>query len=408
MEGSWNHGLGEGKPMSLETSTEPLQFLAVEPPNFMVKEIDQILVRAVEEKASDVVFSTGKPVWTRIHGKWFKCSRKILKLTELENVQNIIARSPSSAAQISSGNDLDFRYEIQTDDRFRRLRFRVNTTACQVGGGRGIEMTFRSIPGKPLLPHQLSVEEGIMKAAFPIFGLVLVTGPVGSGKTTLLAALMRHSATTDPRRILTYEYPVEYDLGEDPDELVAPVTQTEIPVDLRGGWPVAVRNSLRRAGDIVLMGEARDRETISSLLEGSETGVATYSTSHTNGVVDTISRIVDVFPWEERDGMVRKMIANLRLVVNQRLFPNPKGGRQSVREYLEFTPDIRKELRMLPYREIVPKLDEFLIGRGQPLSVDARKKHAEGNLSDETLDQILSTVEAERDIAEKMFERRAS
>lgn len=391
--------------MSVVTPMAPLQFLMAEPPNFMEKEIDQILIKAVEEKSSDVVFSTGKPVWTRIHGKWLKCSRKVLKLAELENIQNIIARSPSSAAQISSGNDLDFRYEIQVD-RFRRLRFRVNTTACQVGGGRGIELTFRSIPGKPLLPHQLSVEEGIMKAAFPLFGLVLITGPVGSGKTTLLASLMRHSATTDPRRILTYEYPVEYDLNEDPDELIAPVTQTEIPVDLRGGWSVAVRNSLRRAGDIVLMGEARDKETISSLLEGSETGVATYSTSHTNGVVDTISRVVDVFPWEERDGMVRKMIANLRLVVNQRLFPNPNGERQAVREYLAFTPDIRKHLLMLPYEKIVPKLDEFLNERGQPLACDARKKHAEGNLSDETLDQILSTVEADRDIAEKVFGRR--
>lgn len=387
---------------TLPTEEDFLLLPQPEPTVLRIPEINTLLSKAVEKKASDVAIGSGEEVWVRVHGVWWKSTRRLLVPTEVEDLLNAFARTPSASAQITSGHDLDFRYEIALD-RFRRLRFRVNATACQGVLGRGMEVTMRSIPGEPPSLADLHVEEAILKSIYPLFGLILVTGPVGSGKTTLLAAVLAESARTSRRRILTYESPVEFDLRSLTGR-IAPVTQMEIPVDLVGGWAAAPRNSLRRAADIVLFGEARDRETMERMLENSETGVATYSTAHTNGVVDTLSRIVDVFPWEERDGMLRKMIANLRLIVNQRLFPKIGGGRVALREFLEFTPRLRKEMLSLPYEKIIPFLMDRLDSMGQSLVTDARRKYVEGLISEETLDQIIQSTDAEAGIALKKAE----
>lgn len=363
-----------------------------------------MLVRAVEMKASDVVLGPNDSVWVSQYGEWLRGTRRVLVPTELSDLLNQIARSPSAAAQVGGGLDLDFAYELYVD-RFTKLRFRVNATGCRSDMGSGIEMTLRSIPGVPPSLESLNVEEGITSTCFPLFGLVLVTGPVGSGKTTLLAGMLGHSAKVSRKRILTYESPVEFDLRGIPDR-IAPVTQTEVPVDLRNGWGATIRNSLRRAGNIVLVGESRDAETFESLLEGAETGVAVYSTAHTNGVAHTISRIADAFPYEVRDGTVRKMIASLRLIVNQRLFPNPNGGRTAIREFLPFTPELRHRLLDLPYARIIPAIEEAIEASGQSLLQDAKQKLAEGRLYPENVEEIAKITGTGRPEQEQYSESR--
>ena len=374
-----------------------------EPNIFRVQDVDRMLAVAVENKASDVVFGAGESVWVRIHGQWLRGSKRVMVPTEVDELLNGLSRSPSSSAQTSSGMDLDFKYDVYVS-RFSKLRFRVNATACQDERGRGVEITMRSIPGAPPSLDDMGVEEGILRCLYPIFGLVLVTGPVGSGKTTLLASALAKSAKTSPRRILTYESPVEFDL-KSVEGRIAPVTQTEIPSDLVSGWAGAVRNSLRRAGDIVLFGESRDYETMAGMLQAAETGVSVYSTSHTNGVADTISRIADVFPWEERNGMIRKMISSLRLIVNQRLFPRMGGGRVAVREFLEFDSVLRKEVLNLPFEQIIPFLLEAVDNRGQSMAKASHLARERGEITDETLDSILQAVDSEAMTVRRKNER---
>ena len=366
-----------------------IALLEREPSIFHLGDLNALLLRAVEHKASDVVLKPGDPVWLSIHGEWVPGSSRRLVAPEISQLLNETARHPSASAQVGSGLAMDYAYEAPVD-RLTRNRFRVNATQCRTSRGSGIELTLRSIPGIPPSLSDMDFAPGILSAVFPLYGLVLSTGPVGSGKTTGQASVLAHISRTRRRRILTYEAPVEFDLDGLPDR-IAPVTQMEIPNDLRE-FRDTVRNSLRRAGNIVQVGECRDAETFRSLFEASETGVAVYSTAHTNSVADTISRTAGMFPWQERDGTVRAMIAALRLVVHQRLFPSPAGGRVAVREYLAFTPEIRKSLLREDYARIVPRIEELVEAFGQPLWRDARAKADEGRISDETCEEILLTT----------------
>ena len=368
----------------------PVALLDPEPPLLGLRELDALLQRAVEKKTSDVVLKPGDPVWLSLHGEWVPGSVRRLVPPEIAQLLNDTARHPSATAQVGAGQAMDYIYEARVD-RFTRNRFRVNATQCRTSRGCGIELTLRSIPGVPPSLADMDFEPGLLSALFPLYGLVLVTGPVCSGKTTALASTLAHSARTRTRRILTYEAPVEYDLDGIPDR-IAPVTQTEIPNDLPE-FKETVRNSLRRAGNIVLLGECRDEEILRSLIEGAATGVAVYSTLHTNSVAEAISRAADMFPWQERDGMVRHMIASLRLVVHQRLFPKPGGGLQALREFLAFTPEVRKILeRENETSRIVSRVGELVERFGQPLWRDAQVKADKGLISEETCEEILLTT----------------
>ena len=368
----------------------PVALLDPEPPLLRLGDLDTLLRRAVEKKASDVVLKPGDPVWLSLHGEWVPGSTRRLVAPEIAQLLNDTARHPSAAAQVGKGLAMDFAYEAPVD-RFTRSRFRVNATQCRTARGAGIELTLRSIPGVPPALSDLGFEPALLAALFPLYGLVLFTGPVCSGKTTSLASTLAESSRTRPRRILTYEAPVEYDLDGIPDR-IAPVTQTEIPNDLPE-FRETVRNSLRRAGNIVLLGECRDAEILQSLFAAASTGVAVYSTLHTNSVAETISRAADMFPWQERDGTVRQMLASLRLVVHQRLFPCPGGGQTAIREFLAFTPEIRTLLeKENETARIVSRVGELVERFGQPLWRAARAKAEAGLISEETCEEILLTT----------------
>ena len=367
----------------------PVVLLDDEPPFLRLGELNVLLLRAVELKASDIVLKPDDPVWLSLHGEWVRGTRRRINGPEISDLLNETARHPSASAQVGAGLAMDYAYVVPAT-RFTRNRFRVNATQCRTARGCGFELTLRPIPDQPPSLADLNLEPGILEALFPLYGLVLTTGPVGSGKTTVQASTLAHSARTRPRRILTYEAPIEFDLDGIPDR-IAPVTQMEIPYDLKE-FRESVRNSLRRAGNILLVGECRDVETFQSLLEAAETGVAVYSTVHTNSVADTISRTVDMFPWQERAGAVRKMITSLRLVIHQRLFPMPGGGRVAIREFLAFTPEIRKSLEKEDPARIASRIEELVERFGQPLWRDALAKAEQGRISEETCAEILWTT----------------
>lgn len=338
--------------------------------------IQEILVLAVEANASDVIFRTGDPVWIRVHGAWHPCTQKILSDSEMVTIANIIGSSNDIATRILSGTDLDFAYEVRVS-REHKQRFRVNGTACKYGMASGISMTLRTIPEHPPELETLGLPQDMVDAFFPKYGLVLVTGPVGSGKTTLLFSVLRRIAESSPSHIITYEAPIEFDITSLPNR-IGPVEQTEIGPHLKD-FNLAPRNSLRRAGDVVLFGESRDPETIRAMSIEAETGVAVYSTVHTNSVSETLSRMVREFPQNERDGMMASLISAMRLIVHQRLLKRPGGaGRVAVREWLVFDDEVRSMLENERLENLIPATKKILDVRKTRLIDDLTVKFEQG------------------------------
>lgn len=360
-----------------------------------VKELNQLLTWASEKKASDIVLCSNAKPMVKLHGDWVSVHDRELTVAELGVLLSQIYQM-SATAELTSGTPLDFAHTFQVS-RGEYLSFRVNATAVasMSPGEIGLDVTFRTIPKAPPTVQELGLEKGLLDAAVPTFGLVLITGPTGSGKTTLLASLLRMINETTTRRIMTYESPIEFNLRDLPNRKGPMVTQSEVPLHVREGFARCVANSLRRAPDVILIGESRDRETIAGAVTASQTGHSVYTTVHTNNVVMAIERMTDEFPAEDRWGMAVKLIDASRLIVNQRLYRNPNGGRTAIREYVPMTEDIRRRLIQAGESKYIKLLDEHLREHGQTLLQDAERKTALGLMYEsdyQTLKSELSHI----------------
>lgn len=180
----------------------------------------------------------------------------------------------------------------------------------------------------------------------------------------------------------------------------APIAQSQIHTDVPD-WPSGVRSMTRRKGEIVMVGECRDRETLSALLSCAEQGVTVYTTVHAQDVPQTVTRMVDAFPWEERAQAASVLRANLRLIVHQRLVPRVRTeedvragvpGRVALREYLAFGEDERQYLYTVPLQDLIPAVRRLVTGRGHSLLADAREKYREGSISR----PVLAAIEQEQ------------
>ncbi len=360
--------------------------------HWQISELDRLLLWSVEHEASDVCLQPNQPVWMRRHGEWIPVTTREVTSEEIFEMVDQISGTASSSARLKGAGDLDFAYEISTG-RFTSERFRVNATACRDGWSTGAEMTLRSIPSLPPRLEDLGVEEEIAENAFPDRGLVLVTGTIGSGKSTLLASMLRRIRETQPRKIITFEHPVEFDLMSVPNPK-GPLVQTGIPEHL-SGFGLSPRNAMRRATDVILVGESRDRETLWGMLEAAETGTAVYSTVHTQSVADTPTRIINVFSADMQQQVAGALISSLRLVVQQRLERSPQGGRVPVKEYLVFDREVREQLMHVGLREMTTAVAGLVESRGRPILQDALEKYDRGLLYKETVKKIEKETEKE-------------
>ena len=346
---------------------------------------------------SDLNLRSGLPAWMRLNGIWRKVTQRPITTDELLAALERLTKNNSVSALIKSGqSDYDFAHEIE-ESRGVRRRFRGNATPVADGYSTGVKIVFRTIPSMPPALEDLNVEQGILDHAMPSNGLVLVTGVMGSGKSTLLAAILRRIIETGGRNVSTYEAPIEFDFDAVPNP-GGPVSQSTIPEHLKS-FLTATRNSTRTAPDVVLIGESRDPDTLRGMMESAEIGVAAYSTVHTRSVPETLSRIINVFPVEERLQISVTLLSSLRLVVNQRLLPRASGnGRIALREYLPFTPEIREALLETPLERLIPKCEDLLTRHGQRMQDAAMKANAAGSIAKEHYLSIMAERKATQPI----------
>jgi len=343
--------------------------------SWSVDELNELLVWGEGLGMSDIHILPRQPIWIRLDGKWFAVTKRPVMSDEVFLLTEQLYRSPDGAARLKGGGELDFLHEIRVD-RLTRKRFRVNASACKDGTGVGASIVMRSIPTLPPRIQDLGIEPEILAAACPNNGLVLVTGVMGTGKSTLLASILRYIRETQPRNILTYEAPVEFDLMGIPNPC-GPLVQTSIPENL-SEFTRAGANSARRAADVVLIGESRDAKTLQGMIEMAEIGVAAYSTVHTRGVAETPTRIINVFTSDMQNQIASTLLASLRLIVQQRLLPKVGGGRIALREYLVFDAQIREQLFKVPVTELIPTIQGLLRERGRTILDDATEKFNQG------------------------------
>jgi twitching motility protein PilT len=283
--------------------------------------IDELLERMVEANASDLHVTTGTPPAIRVRGE----VERIEGFDALtgEETQQLLYRILSSEQQkhLELNRQLDFSYSIPG-----LARFRVNTYFQR----ESIGAAFRLIPTELKTLEELGIPESLHVLAEKPRGLVLVPGPTGSGKSTTLAAIIDEINRNRSEHILTIEDPIEF-LHRHKRCIV---NQREIGPDATS-VATALRAALRQDPDVILVGEMRDLETISTALTAAETGHLVFGTLHTQSAPSTIDRIIDVFPAEQQE-QVRIQIANsLQGVVTQALLPTADGmGRVPALEIL--------------------------------------------------------------------------
>lgn len=331
------------KPISLTKGDQSLvQTWPDEPHRFTEEHVDPFLMWCVRKGTSDISIQTDRPVYTEVHGTLYPATYRAIDGVDMTVfLQKIYG--PDALARLASGKDLDISYEIRPD-RYSRSRFRVNITAILSRGRDASQITMRVMPAEPPRMQDMGIEQQIIDNFAPRQGMIVITGPTGSGKTTLLAGGMRMLLERPHGcgKMLTYEAPIEftYDTIRSPRSLVA---QTEVHRHLPD-FASGVRNALRRKPNIILVGEARDRETISAAIEAAQTGHAVYTTTHTTGVASTIRRMISAFDKSERSERAYALMETLRMIVTQSLVPKKGGGRLGVREWMIFPDDVREKL----------------------------------------------------------------
>jgi defect-in-organelle-trafficking protein DotB len=347
-----------------------------EPLRIQESHVDALLLWGALKRATDITLQTDRPVYLEVDGILYPVTRRPLDSADMTNILSRIY-GPDALAKLASGRDLDLSYEVRPE-RNVRYRFRTNITAVLSHGRDSVQITLRSLPNLPPTMADLNIEDNIVNNWSPRQGLILVTGPTGSGKTTLLASGCRMliERPLGCGKLLTYEAPIEYvyDAITGPRSLVA---QSEIPRHLPT-FAAGVRNALRRKPNIILVGECRDRETVSAAIEAGQTGHLVYSTLHTVGVAASVRRIISVFEPAERTERAYAMMETLRMIVTQALVPKVGGGRIGLREYLVFDDNVREQLLDMPVERWTTETQRFLVRYGQTMEQAANKAFKEG------------------------------
>jgi len=285
----------------------------------------------IERNASDLHITTGSPPRIRVDGKLISLDHPPLTPAETKALCYSIL-TDSQKHKFEEENELDLSFGMKGLSRFRANIF------MQRGAVAG---AFRMIPFQIKSIQELGLPPVVNELAKKPRGLILVTGPTGSGKSTTLAAIIDKINSERQEHIITIEDPIEY-LHSHKRCLV---NQREINSDTES-FKAALRYVLRQDPDIVLIGEMRDLETIEAALTVSETGHLTLATLHTNTAVQTINRIIDVFPSHQQEQVRIQLSFVLEGIISQQLIPRKSGrGRILAAEVLVPTPAIRNLIR---------------------------------------------------------------
>ncbi|MGZ8781334.1 MAG: type IV pilus twitching motility protein PilT [Thermoanaerobaculia bacterium] len=317
--------------------------------------LEALLIEAAQRGASDLLLVAGVPPVFRIGGRLTRSGDALAG----EEVQSLLAPVVTARMRekLESDGAADFTLRLARaagDDDRRAWRFRVN-----VHRQRGtLAAAIRALPTEIPTLQQLRLPASLAELVKPTRGLVLVCGPTGSGKSSTLAALVGELNRTDARHILTIEDPIEYEHRN----ATSIVEQIEVGRDTPS-FAGALRAALRQDPDVILVGEMRDLETVSTALTAAETGHLILSTLHTSDAAQAIHRIIDVFPPVQQAQVRQQLAISLNAIVVQHLMPRAdNNGRAVAVEVLLNNQAVRNHIRNEKLQQLAT---EITLGRRQ-------------------------------------------
>jgi len=292
---------------------------------------DSLLDTVVTLNASDLHLTVGLPPMLRLHGRLKPIEGDILGPEDVKKAVRFLAPEKNLREMESSGSS-DFGYSYGDKARFRISIYRQKQQEA---------VALRLIPSRIMSVEEIGLPASLKKILAKKRGLILVTGPTGSGKTTTLAAMIDVINSEMDRHIITIEDPIEY-YHEHKSSVI---TQREIGDDATS-FPDALRAALRQDPDVILVGEMRDNETISTALRAAETGHLVLGTLHTTGSSRTVDRIIDSFSPDFQDYIRSQISYSVEAVISQVLIPRIDGtGVIAAFEVMTKTPAIGNHIR---------------------------------------------------------------
>lgn len=299
--------------------------------NNHAKQLKELLSLTVTEQASDLHISVGHPPTLRVTGRLVPLTKKrILLAQDTESLAQALM-TEEQGGRLLKEKEIDFSYNFENKARFRvNIFFEKGNISCAL----------RLIPAKIRTVEELNLPPMMHEFTQASQGFVLITGPSSHGKSTSLASLIDEINHKRADHIITIEDPIEYIF--EPDRAI--IDQREVFQDTHS-FSKALRSTFRQDPDVIMVGEMRDPETMSTAITAAETGHLVFATLHTNSASQTIHRIVDSFASSQQSQIRAQLSGSLLGVVSQRLIPRIKGGLIPVAEIMLSTPAVSNLIR---------------------------------------------------------------
>ncbi len=364
-----------------------------EPPLFDETAVRQLVVNAVAAGASDVTLQTDQPPRCEIAGRQFRAGRRPLSPSEMDTLLIAIYGSAAAPTLLAARKILDFSWSVSTS-RTVTQRFRVNATGILPGrGGTGCEITARALPQETPTLERVGIAADLLPLLSPPSGMVIVAGATGQGKSTTLAAILREQMARRVK-IIDIQAPIEFTYS-DIDSATQGSTslgQSEVGTHIES-FADGVRSALRRAPDILVIGETRDSETARAAVDAAMTGHLVYTTIHAGDVPEIFRRFQALLATVsgERNAAV-DLLQTFRVGVAQRLLRSTVGlNRYPVREVAVLAGDLRRALIAAPPDEWPSIARRFLSSARpdspalRPYSRDLDRLRVEGLVSEDEI-----------------------
>jgi twitching motility protein PilU len=337
---------------------------------------DKLFQLMAEKKASDIFVSAGAPIHIKIQGNTLPINQQIMAPEVIRHMAYEML-TPEQIRHFEQEKEINISIGVRDVGNFRVNMFWQRNS---------IGIVVRFIQGEIPKLEELSLPAILAEIIMERRGLVLVVGSTGSGKSTTIAAMLDHRNANRTGHILTVEDPIEY-LFKHKKSVV---NQREIGLDTKS-WENALKNAMRQAPDCILIGEIRDKETMSAALAYAQTGHLCLATLHANNSYHALNRIINFFPLENRPALYLDLAASLRGIISQRLVKKPDGKRMPAVEILLNTRHIQELIEKGEVNAIKEAMEQSLAPGSQTFEQDLFRLYRENVI---TLEEALANADS--------------